>query len=1694
MAVEIPVVVDIEGAFKDAAKKTPAAMEPLQKSVDKNPIKIKFDLSADEIKSRMSELSTKWNQMSKSAKFGSNGRLTTEARAIVNEYRALTKEAEKFGISLEKTAERAKRKTKSLNTELDQTSSRLVNLLKNSAALLAIHTASRFLRDIREVTAQFELQKVALGSIIQDTEYANTLFKKIKAAAVESPFQIKELVTYTKQLSAYQIETEKLFDTTMKLADISAGLGVDMGRLILAFGQVRAAAVLRGQELRQFTEAGIPLVDKLAQKFTELNGRLVTTTEVFELISKRAVPFSMIEEIFNDMTSAGGAFYRMQEKQAETLLGQWNNLKDSISIMYDEIGNTSAVHRAMEGLISSAKNIMLNWRYVASIVKTIAIEFGVLKIATAFLPTLVRNTKMAEKADIAYAKAKTLSNRATKSGSAILKLQANSLHAYAKYTKKAANATTQWGRSINRVKAFFAGNWIALAGAAIMGLTAAIIAAIKRANQLNRELNKIEAEGDIRIEQSTRNFDRLAKKALSAADGSKEQSDAVAELKRTYGDLLPEQDKIIDNLREMAGDYSAVTDAIRENIRAQVLEQKVEQITTDYGKKIGSKEGSLKKTLKNVFGLSSDEVSGIFETMRDAVKDGSLSFQQTVIEQVEGIEKVFEEYFGESGMFFSKETGFSELGERTAKNFRILLKYYDQMENKISDVTDEMRKSTGVAGLYHDAFEDMQEGLSQIEGVGFTDFAKNEDKIRKKIVEWQKLINKMFSDAVDQQGPAIGGLDIDFDKLFKLAEELDPKFRNSIKGPLQRIQKEYEQLVPSDQITKYSKMKLMEISESTGISMDNLRRYIKAAGKDSQEYLKELNDSLNKLKTDASQTRGLMATSPIFNTEDNKRRAEEFENEASALQLLIDALSKIITLPEKGGKDRLQKLREDISDITNAYKKYVELRKYKSKEGALSDIGTLFPSLKGWQPTYENMIAKLEGLLGKYSGNADATRIIRQALANVKFDKIKDDLDTMLQRMADELKRSETARNFYNEILGLTGDQQLATTLSVSIYGDVGKDFAERMQAQLFDAFDELDWDEIAEEDRGGLFDAIMGRDFNKLEEYIDLLPENLRKRVRELAKDNEKYNADWITDIMKRYQKTKTYEQRITDIQNVEAQKRKEISERTDLTPEQKKDLTDASKKKEARDIAEVRREELQNQYAWIKSFEDLDGVSTATLDKMIDLLDEYIKKYGKDLAPEQLHALTRAREQAREQKIQRNAYIEAGNAIGDYVKARKRANELEKEGLKFKEDGITLTDEYLEALDDEKRALKNLNSSINAISNSFSSMSSILSTISDIIDPRDLSDTKAVIEGISKALTLVGAALTLISAVVTAISANPVTLAISAIVAGLTAIFTIASSRRMNRLNREIRDQTRLIEDLEESYEKLNKAMDKSFGDEYVYNLNKMLETLEAEYEAYRKQAAAERSKGKKTDEDALRGYEKSARDTLEKMKELRQEASSFFAGSDLASAAESFADAWLSAYEEFGDTAGAIEERMTEMVQNIVKKAALSGIAQAVMADWYSSLADIQDWNAKTVAEKWKEAMALVDPMVQGMNNFASAMQAEGVSLRNTTGQFSGIARNIAGATEESINGLTAGINTQNFYISHIDASVSAILAIMSGGAQGSSEVPAGVSSTDLMIQYMSTLPSIDQNLAELLRKVSSVISPKSAATNTHYIAVK
>lgn len=329
---------------------------------------INTNVSASDVRAKRIEEINKRIQNSYDESREKIKKLQEQVRKLRGEYSNTSSSASKYAGSLGGI-------TKNMRTQFN-----LATQLRNQLAnIYSVYAAERFLTQIIEIGGEFQKQRVALQTMFQDATKADVLFGRIKELAVVSPFEFKELAGYTKQLAAFNIPYEEMYDTTKRLADISAGVGVDMGRIILAYGQVRSAEFLKGTELRQFTEAGIPLLEQLRKKFEELGETGITVGDVFDKISRREVSFQMVKDVLWDLTNEGGQFYNMQGALADTLAGKLSNLRDAYDVMLADIAqsNNSTLSKGLD-LITDT---MSNWEELSKYILSAAVAYGSYKAA-----------------------------------------------------------------------------------------------------------------------------------------------------------------------------------------------------------------------------------------------------------------------------------------------------------------------------------------------------------------------------------------------------------------------------------------------------------------------------------------------------------------------------------------------------------------------------------------------------------------------------------------------------------------------------------------------------------------------------------------------------------------------------------------------------------------------------------------------------------------------------------------------------------------------------------------------------------------------------------------------------------------------------------------------------------------------------------------------------------------------------------------------------------------------------------------------------------------------------------------------------------------------------------------------------------------------------------------------------------------
>ena len=260
--------------------------------------------------------------------------------------------------------------THSLNI-FDSAGNRAVGLLgslRNELGKFAqIYFFQDLARSIVNTGGELENQRIAMGAILKDVGKAQTIFDKVQTLAVKSPFGVLQLNSYAKQLTAYSIPYNELYDTMKRLADVSAGVGVSMDRIILAYGQIKAKHVLAGTELRQLTEANLPIIDMLAKQYSAQEGRLVSASEIYDRISKKQVSFEDVKQAFKTMTDEGGQFYNMQDAMSESLKSKWKNLADAIDIAFGKVAN-GGIGDFLKGTAEFLTQITTQWQAVVGLI------------------------------------------------------------------------------------------------------------------------------------------------------------------------------------------------------------------------------------------------------------------------------------------------------------------------------------------------------------------------------------------------------------------------------------------------------------------------------------------------------------------------------------------------------------------------------------------------------------------------------------------------------------------------------------------------------------------------------------------------------------------------------------------------------------------------------------------------------------------------------------------------------------------------------------------------------------------------------------------------------------------------------------------------------------------------------------------------------------------------------------------------------------------------------------------------------------------------------------------------------------------------------------------------------------------------------------------------------------------------------
>lgn len=1512
-------------------------------------------------------------------------------------------------------------------------------LMRSLALTFSISQIRNFITSVAQVRGEFEKTEVALSSMLKSEDKANILFGKIKALALQSPFGVKQLVDTTKQLSAYQIEYEKLYDTTKRLSDVSAGLGVDVGRLVLAFGQVKAANFLRGTELRQFTETGIDMLGELAKYYSELEGRMISAGEVQERVTKRMVSFGAVEEVFMRLTDKGGLFYDMQAKQADTIAGQISNLQDSIALMKNEIGEAN--EGPIKGFISLLKWLTDNYEITGLAVKAAIVAISNYKIA-AF--NAAHGTKFwAGSIDILKTSFKSLFGPATLF-LGLVELVISIWQHLGKKSKIAADANREYIDSVANISK-------------VADEYEKVNNAIKEANESEEEFAKrtfdakrvslekmLETLSNYGIAQGTvgiptditdENIDEAMKTATEATERAAAVSRGlrieINEMKNSFEGLLGVNifgDDIETDAKQAAQAYLGLQTAVEKNIDAvkklakgsyyaSKFEKKDGEDLAQYYSRVGT-EVSRYFTILEFAAKKEGEASEGFISSVKEIADATGSFIATQNNLFAEYDKVIERTYGSTEQFAKK------LQEQDP----IAIQFYGQLNRELTN-QDVQGWANSFEGFYIPAYLNIQFSAPDVDGdgPGLTDWRKRVSDVIKEFSETEPRLNisglsdkdlQKMSDATQ----AVDLLRKAYSSAKKTIEDYDAGAKSVTKGAVEdaRVQLRLLEEVANRLDISLEKINDKKKKPKGDISYFNeLISTIKKAGKEYEEFLK---------------IRGATASAD--------KTKEAFEN-------LISGLATDVGLD---GASFVASMTFDTSGIETALRivaqRAAEVGNKEAKRAAETAIAEL-------QNEGLNLKVKLE--------IENAGRALEDAFGKLQ--------------LGEEFKKLGLGGNIISRVFGIdtfsiadvrSKLNELANELRDE-NGNLGKDqsdFIEKWTKKLQDEERKVwinTFKEYSKYLKSGVSEAVKIRleEVSALEAInrlrlsnLDITKAEIELMRQGVKRDTEKKLAVAEWDV---FTNTPLYIRLFEDLESASTGALESMKSKLDgmkeslgsLSPEVLKSIMDQYNQLEDQLIQRAPFKSLRES---LKEVNELKRQGL-TLDNLTLQLEEQQKA---------LATLESAR--AQEQEM-----ISLGFELH------------ESESIEETDRLIAKKNEDIQTTLKQMNAYRKVNESLQATSQRMSLISQIGNQFLDSTTAAieafggEVDDsTKAVMDFLGSMLTLVAQIPSFVASIIAAgleiNSALGIIGLIAMAVQALVAAFTMFSKIHDNKKEKQIERELELIDALGKKYEKLEKQIENAYSmNTYEESVDDAIINLQKQNDALSRAIAAESEK-KNVDDDRIKEWREQQQKNLEAIEELKEKTleayGGFGTGDNLKSAAEDFASAWVDAFNETGDGLSGLEEQMDQFLDNAIKKQLLMRLSEEFISplisqfdEMFKEYSDGGRGLTKEELDAWKR---LYEKNSKEFDEKASAyMDALGMTPSGMDSELSGLQRGIQGVTESTAQALEALLNSIRFYTSDSNSMIRQLYNAIGSADEGMNPILAELRSQTRIISAIHDL---------------------------------
>lgn len=1580
---------------------------------------------------------------------------TAQVKQLGDEYQRLKRlQAELMGQNIQMTHS---------NNYLAQSFGYIRNRLVYAMTLGAI---TSFTKQVYEIRGQYELLERSLGVLVNSFERGSQIFQELNQMAIESPFTLMELAGAAKQLTAYNFAENEVVDTTRRLADISAALGVPMERLTYNLGQIRAQTVLTARDARDFANAGLPIVASLAEHFTELEGKIVTTGDVYDRMSKKMVSYSDVMAVLNNMTDEGGKFFEFQAKQAETLRVQMANLNLAWNNMLNDIGKSN------QGLltlpISGLKALLQNWQTIDRVLKSMLYTF----VGWKALQMVAIRQQWAW---------------ATATG------------ATAKQMGWLANGIKAVGTSL---KALFLNpwTWVFVGIMAVIDLVRQTNAARGAMHELNQEIrdnaneasesmlnylnnkgnkstlelakqNKLTAEQGERaweslkqqIEQSALSANGLIAELLSIEDVNErvrvgfDYAERIQKAQAALQDLKDDSIEVNTDVgwlgmfgEGLVSDLKDYADYIEKYSEIARNNQMAGEVASEWMHQVGIVKGARQEFL--------EELDDTAESINNFIRAYNITDPLQINEILERVRSQIKaknpEIKGEAAKIFDIELD---------KKMATLTKgAVDENETLWRLFLERLKNH------YHHAFEDITEEWIKT-GKGLTDAQQEEQ---------EKAINQnleYFKDAMPQYYDAVAKMVADASQL---------RIHIGIAFNVQQLsdfQKEVNRRIGNAP-------KMLDFGGGAFLptNNDNLSSWVKTQ----QQAIKSLREENKKYALDDSQ----------WSKEKIAANNREIQQRKNLLDLFHQQYADEKKVRKGGNRKHedvvAEALKQELQLIREMQSNYEKLRK-----SGVSNMDAIDIASKG----YEATIIRINQVLSKFGidkfnaanfAGKDVRSLLQsleeQRKALLASGKVKTSslqaLDVEIQKLTVDAKTYDMKKvtDGLNSELGKIKDEyELAIELDANPeLGDMFADMfgidTDSLPHTFGEAYDRAvtiarsKLDELRKSMNGTFdidgFDLMktnLKGDENGLWNGIDIKSEPLKELIkwqdtwRKMFKQNMVETEKTLDDYVKKYG---NYSDKIAEIEADKLEKIKKLNEAyyTDAmrnSPEYKR-KRQAIDTAAAKEKSQAKWDNFTNTRLYVELFENLELASTGALRAMKEKLDE-VKVDMNNLTPEQLKQITAQYMKLEKELMSRNPFKGAIKHAKDYMKAvgktgkqaqkdfitaqrnydaqekvvvalkeqyeqkkaqeptNKNAIEALAQQLGLEEDKLAELKEILNAADKEAQKYNMMTKLFKEQANEIAALlQTIGQNLQSLADLRDnlqstfgfeFSDSiNGAIDGLARmGKGISGAVSSAQSGDVFGI-VNGVVSVFSGIGDGIASLFGDGSART-KRINKEIAKSVEIVRQLNMAYKELDAVVNNAMGAQELQARREQIQNKQRQVEELQRQMQLEQSKrSKDRDDDKIKEYQESIQDLELEIAELKKDVVANLLGSDIKDAAEQFVSTWVDAWRQGGDTMEALNEKFDDMIDNMIAKSVASYLVSKRLQKIFDEVDKLTDEKSEGGAEITMNELKRLKNLI-GDKSIAEQINDD---LANLYGAL-GIAFGVNSEQEKNLSALQQGI---------------------------------------------------------------------------------